>query len=389
MFMEYSDMEGGVCIFLFENAWKYIAYHKYNSVILLIAIVWGGLFPLLAVNDINDVIRDGEVSRYEDASRVVVIEYMMEYRSEAEIEEAISRCQEKELFETAGYAFSQNEIVYVDDESYTCGICSISESYLHLAGCELISGEFLSPDDYAAAEEKVCLLGTRGALVEDGVRVGDVIEIAGENYRVKGIVRAPRSYGSVLVPYADTADLFSVLGTHFQYQIITYGEDQPNPGSLARSLFRLDDGKEGLIEARTGAELEEIYYDSIWKVNRYRILRAAIVVVLASISLLLLFAGIILREKKDMAVRIALGGSRTMLWLESVIRNLMLVLSAFCITLLLYPGISKMVMGTGSRLLFRTVLQVGISITVLVVLIDSIVFFVGFRRRNVVQTLKE
>lgn len=232
-------------------------------------------------------------------------------------------------------------------------------------------------------------VGNQGALVEDGVRVGDVIEIAGENYRVKGIVRAPRSYGSVLVPYADTADLFSVLGTHFQYQIITYGEDQPNPGSLARSLFRLDDGKEGLIEARTGAELEEIYYDSIWKVNRYRILRAAIVVVLASISLLLLFAGIILREKKDMAVRIALGGSRTMLWLESVIRNLMLVLSAFCITLLLYPGISKMVMGTGSRLLFRTVLQVGISITVLVVLIDSIVFFVGFRRRNVVQTLKE
>ena len=78
-----------------------------------------------------------------------------------------------------------------------------------------------------------------------------------------------------------------------------------------------------------------------------------------------------------------------MLWLESVIRNLLLVLSAFCITLLLYPGISKMIMGTGSRLLFRTVLQVGISITVLVVLIDSIVFFVGFRRRNVVQTLKE
>lgn len=47
MFMEYSDMEGGVCIFLFENAWKYIVYHKYNSVILLIAIVWGGFFHCL------------------------------------------------------------------------------------------------------------------------------------------------------------------------------------------------------------------------------------------------------------------------------------------------------------------------------------------------------
>ncbi len=90
-----------------------------------------------------------------------------------------------------------------------------------------------------------------------------------------------------------------------------------------------------------------------------------------------------------MAVRIALGGSRTVLWLESIIRNLLLVLAAFLITLLFYPLISDMVMGTASRLLFRTGVQVGLCGGAFVVLIGSIVFFAGFRKRNVAMLLKE
>ena len=46
---------------------------------------------------------------------------------------------------------------------------------------------------------------------------------------------------------------------------------------------------------------------SLWSVNRYRIQRAAIVIVFAGINILFLFAGMIAREKYDMAVRTALG----------------------------------------------------------------------------------
>lgn len=101
-----------IAIFLVQNAWKYITYNKYNSLILLTALILGFLFPLLAVNDINEVVRDGEVSRFPDASRVAVIEYHMRYRDETEMEAAVVRCREEGMFETAGYAFSQNEIVY-------------------------------------------------------------------------------------------------------------------------------------------------------------------------------------------------------------------------------------------------------------------------------------
>ena len=77
-----------------------------------------------------------------------------------------------------------------------------------------------------------------------------------------------------------------------------------------------------------------------------------------------------------------------MLWLEFVIRSLLLVVAAFLITLLLYPFISGMVMGAGSRLLLRTAIQVGICGAAFVVLIGSVVLAVGFRKRNVALLLK-
>lgn len=383
-------MQKGVfVIFLIQNAWKYIIYHKYNSLILLIALILGFLFPLLAVNDINEVVRAGEVARFPDASRVAVVEYHMKYRDEAEMEDAVSRCREEGMFETAGYAFFQSEIVYAGEASYTCGICSISKDYLALSGYELLSGTYFTEEDFTAVGERVCVLEAEGPLAEHGVRVGDTIDIGGKNYRVKGIVRAPRIYGSLLLPYADSVELFAGSGITHQYQVIVYGEKLPNPGRISGALFPVDGKYEFKIIAQTGEELEENYYGSIWTYNKYRIQRAAIVIVFAGISLLLLFAGMILRERHDMAVRIALGSSRAVLWLESVIRNLLLVLAAFLITLLLYPMVSGLVMGAGSRLLWRTVLQVGICGALFVISIGSIVLAVGFRKQNVAVLLKE
>lgn len=375
-------------IFLVQNAWKHIVYHRYNSIILVTALVLGFLFPLLAVNDINDVIRDKEVSRYEDASRVSVLEYLMTYRDEEEIEAAIENCMEEGLFETAGYSFCGTEIVYAGDQSYTCGISGISRNYLALAGCELVDGAFFSDSDHAGDGEKVCLLKYGTGLAERSVRVGDTVEIMGESYRVKGIVRAPRVYGSVLLPYVSAASMFSDFGTWLQYQVLTYGEAEIKPMGIARRLFQIPDSDGGVLMAQTGEEQEELYESSIWEINKYRILRAAVVIVFAGISMTLLFIGMILRQRYDMAVRIAIGGSRAVLWAESVIRNLLLVLIAFFIALLLYPCISALIPGAGGRLLFKTILQVGIGGAIFVVLIDSAVLFAGFRKQNIALLLK-
>lgn len=375
----------GCIIFFIQNAWKYIAYHKYNSVILIAALTLGFLFPMLSVSDVNDLIRDGEVSRYEEASQVAVIEYLTQYKEEEEIDAAINACIREGMFDSAGYFFTKGLTVRAKEAFYAGGICAVSEGYLPIAGYELVDGVVFSGEDYAAGGERVCLLEYGGALARNGVGVGDVVEIAGNAYRVKGIVRAPRTYGGVLLPYAAVSALPSQQGGRLQYRILTYGETEAHPMQIASGLFPLETGN--LILAQTGMQEEEVYYDSLWSVNRYRIQRAAIVIVFAGINILFLFAGMIAREKYDMAVRTALGAGRKTLWAESLARNLQLVLISFLLAAVLYPSVSAMI--TRARdLQFRTLLQVGVSGTALVVLVDSIVLFLCFRKRDIAGLLK-
>lgn len=375
---------------IIRNAWKQILYDKYNSMILWAALVIGFLFPLLAVNDINDVIRDGEVAKYEDASKISVLEYLVTSKiGEEEMEASIIRCQEEGMFQKAGYSVCLSEIVYSHGRSYSCSISGISKEYLSLAGYELIEGVFFSDEDYAADGENVCLLSYRSALQEQNIRVGDLIEILGESYRVKGIVRAPRAYGSVFLPYGAVS--FSVssgspLG--MQYQIITYGERKGTPMLLAKKVFPFLDSESGVSAAQTGEEQEEWYYGSMWEVNRYRVLRAILVAAFAGVSLALLFAGMILRGRYDMAVRIALGAGRGKVLMESAVRNILLMCIAFLTALILYPCFTAVVSGAGSHLLFRTVVQVGLTGTVFIILINSAVFFAGFRKRDIATLLK-
>ncbi len=380
------DTEGeAFTVFLLKNAWKYIIYHKYNSLILIIALALGFLFPLLAVNDINDLIRDGEVSKYEEASHIAVIEYLMQYKDKEEMEAALGNCLKEGIFEAAGYFLSKGLTVCAKEAFYASGICAISESYLSLAGYELVNGAAFSAEDYEEGGEKVCLLEYGGVLARSGIEVGDTIEIAGSIYRVKGIVRAPRTYGGILIPYAAVSTRSSELGGRIQYRILTYGETEARPTQIAGRLFPHEMGN--LITAQTGVQEEELYYDSIWTVNRYRIQRAVMVIVFAGINILFLLVGMIAREKYDMAVRTALGASRKMLWVESLIRNLLLVLFSLLLALLFYPLVSAMITKARS-LQLRTFLQVSVIGVVLVFLIDSVVLFVCYGKQDVARLLK-
>lgn len=360
-------------------------YHKYNSIILVIALALGFFFPLLSVNDVNDLVRDGEVSRYEEASCVAVIEYLMQYKDKEEMDAAIDNCLKEGMFEAAGYFLSKGLTAYAKDAFYASGICAISEGYLPLAGYELVEGTVFSEEDYAAGGEKVCLLEYGGTIARSGLKTGDMVEIAGCVYRVKGIVRAPRTYGGILLPYAAVSALPSELGGKIQYRILTYGATEARPTQIAGRLFPQDMGN--LIIAQTGVQEEELYYDSIWTVNRYRIQRAVIVIVFAGINMLFLLIGMIAGEKYNMAVRTALGASRKMLWAELLIRNLLLVLFSLLLALFLYPPVSAMITRARS-LQLKTLLQVGMAGVVLVFLIDSVVLFGYYRKWDVARLLK-
>ncbi len=372
-------------LFVFHNAWKHIIYYKCNSIVLLIALMLGFIFPLLAVNDVNDLLRDGYVSKYADSTRVAIIEYSMKYKDKKDIYDAISYGKNEKWFDNAGFCMCHGEFIYVGEESYSGGVSGVSEEYLALSRSEILEGEFFSGDDYKGIGEKVCLLEYQSILVRNGIRVGDTIEILGEIYRVKGIVRAPRIYGGVLIPYVMCSELFCGMNGLIQYQIVTYGEVEPNPVSIAHRLFQ---GEE-VITANTGMRQEEIYYKSIGEVNKYRLLRAAIVICIADINIILLFMGMVVREQYSMAVHLIAGASCKIMRFEIIVRNLLLMIIAFLMAIFVYPYISVFVKGANCYLQDITILQVGGGGAFLVIFTNCIMFEICLKKREVNFLLKK
>lgn len=373
--------------FLFQNAWKHVFYNKYNSIVLLLALLLGILFPMMALNDVNDLLRDASISKQTASSHIAIVEYLMKYKEEKEIHKAVQQGKERGLFEQAGFCVCQAQIIYVGDTSYFGGLSGISEEYLSLSGCELLEGDLFTEDDYKMNAEKVCLLSHQSILVCNGIKVGDTVEILGTQYRVKGIVRVPKVYGGVLIPYATAAEYFSAMNDLLQYQIITYGEEEAKPTQIAYQLFEFED--EGVLVAQNGTEQDIAYNQSIQEVNKYRMGRAAIVIFFAVGNVMFLLIGMLVRERYDMAVRMALGASVRLIWLEMFFRNLLLLMMALVIAICIYPMVVYWVNGSNRYLQGITILQISIGGILLTLLMSGIVYRFGLRKQDVVSLLKK
>ncbi len=371
-------------IFLFQNIWKQIIYNKFLSVVMLVTMVIGIFFPLMALNDMNDLLADSRMSTSVDVSHIAIIDYIMNYKEEAEMYAAINSCMEKKLFDMAGFCAFERQIIYADKEFYSGGVCGISAEYLDLNAYELLSGEMFSGKDYVGDGEKVCLIGHQSRLAKNGVKTSDTIQILGDTYRVQGVIRAPRVYGGIFVPYNMTSELFSGTNGRIQYQIITYSEDESYPKILSFKLFPGEDN----ISAQTGLEQEKVYYESIQAVNQYRIFRAALVIGFAIINWFIILFGKIISERYQMAVRMAVGASNIIVGVEVILGNLSLMLIAFLFDVLLYSRVAGLIKGAVIYLQPVTILQVGVGGLLIGVLTGSVSYCLSLRKQGIAILLK-
>lgn len=364
--------------FLLQNAWKYILYNRFSSMVLFCAITVGFLFPMMALNDVNALLWDARISRYEDASGITILKYLMPYKEESQMEEALKQAEES--FETAGYVGMAQQLVYANGASYSATVAAISRDYLTVLPCELVEGSFFSEADYAKDGERTCLLQYTANLVRDGVKAGDRIEILGNSYTVRGIIRAPRAFGGVMVPYPFSEEVLSTGDDlNISYHIITYGH---------KGVVSIRFPDQLTSEREKGVKEEEAYYASVRKINQHRILRAGIIILFTVINMLILFLGMTVGERYSMAVRMALGISRKSLFLEVLFRNLLLMLPAFCASILLYPLLCLFVKSIDSRLRGDTLLQAGAGGAALITLITLAVLWFGFKKQGVASMLK-
>jgi len=372
-------------LFLFQNVWNQIIYNKLTSIVMLIAMVIGLFFPLMAMNEVNDTLADEHMTAYNDASHVAVIEYFMKYKEEAEMYAVISSAQEKGLFDEASFNVYESQIIYVGNDNYALGVNGISAEYFRMNAYELLKGEMFSEDDYVGKGEKVCLITQQSSLVKKGVRTGDTIQILGDTYIIKGIIRAPWIYGGILVPYAMSPELFSGTNSQIQYQIITHGENLPNPKILSFKLF----SEEPVIIAQTGEEKEKIFAESVIRINHYRILRAATVIGFTIINMFLLLTGMIVRKRDYMAIRMAIGASSAIIGVEVIMGNVYLMFIALFINFLAYPGVAFLLDGSNTYLRIITITEVCAGGLLIVAVTSMLSLHIGLRKQGIALLLKK
>ena len=100
----------------------------------------GLVFPMAALNDVNDLRRDGQVAKYAEPSKVAIIEYSMKFREESEFYAAFSMAQDKGWFEEAGFLACMGQIIYAGEEAYSGGVSGTTvsgyEAKTMLEGCD-------------------------------------------------------------------------------------------------------------------------------------------------------------------------------------------------------------------------------------------------------------
>lgn len=366
-------------IFLLQDVWKKLVHDKFISVVMLFTMMVGFFHPLMAINDVNDLISDKKLSAYPNVSQLSVIDVYMNYAEEKELAVTINRCKEDGVLSEAGYYAIARQIVYSESDSYSMYVNGIMPEYLTMSGYELMAGEMFSQTDYEQ-EELVCLLSHGGILEQKGTQVGDSVHILGQSFKVKGIIRAPKIHGSILIPYTTAKMVLS--GGQIQYQALVYSDSKLSPKILSSKIFP----DSSLISAQTGEEHEQIYSESVRDINGRRMMRAVIVIIFTIFSLIMLLTGKTIQEKYGIAVRLAMGADKGLVRLQAVLENLIIMSAAFLLDILMYGRVAGMLNGANVYLQPATILQMFVGGLILTVM-SSMISFAYCIRKNSMQML--
>jgi hypothetical protein len=337
------------------------------------------------MNEINDLIADCSISRYADTAHTIIIDYFMQVKSPEELEKILQKGESEGLFEASAYCIDKNLKIDTSTESFAKGISGISKDFLKLTPHQLLAGQLFSEEDFDEQGENVCLLTHRSTFVKDGLAVGDTIKISGETYKVKGIIRCNKLYGGVILPYTSSAALFSDTKSTLQYQFVLTGDIMFNAYDLADKLFP----GESVISAQTGSQQEKAYFDSVRVVNQNRMWRALLVIVLAIINICLLVAGMLIRERKILAIHLACGADWRMLRIEILSKNITIFLVSYFIAIVFYALFARFIIEAIRSLMVNTVIQTFFGGVLLIYMMSYFICQISFKKSEVIDLLRK
>lgn len=364
-------------MFYLTNIKGSLQYHRVINLIVVITLSIGMLYPLGMAAIIREIIMNRDLCRYSDVENHMIVDCFDTLAPAEEYREKMSWLQENDLaYGMITYYMSTS---YVKGAFRQLGISSYTDAYLRQEGYRLVEGRLLTEEEQERGAP-YCLASWGGSL-----RVGDVINVMGNELEVAGIVQCPMMFGEVMV---SQNWLYQMLGSsRIQFRISIHAQNgwgDITQGDVRRNL-QIDD-----IHAITcGEEIYEEYYRSIngqiWK----RFSSSLMVLIPALCSMAAILFGKVMEQKYQIGLRMALGASKRQTVLEIFLENYVLFALAFCVDMVLFIPVKRvstlisMYPGAVLTMLFLAFGAVNIG------LISLAVAAVFFGKKQVCAILKE
>jgi hypothetical protein len=365
-------------VFLLRDVVQQIWHDKLISTVIFFSMLVGFFVPIIGVNEINDLLSDMRLSTYSNVSQLTVYSVRSLYLLQEELDARITEFKEDGKLEQVGYLGTLGQIVTIGDESYSTRIGGANEQYMAISGHELLDGEMFSQEDYTSGA-KVCLMVQGETLLQDAAQVGDMIQIAGESFQVKGIIRAPKVLSYLILPYKSAED---VLPGKLQYHVLSYVPSGKAQVAYGSEIFP---GSDPLF-SDNGAVEQEMYQASVNTIIFKQMIQSGIVILLALICIYMILSGKTMQERSLIGVRLAIGASKRTVLAESICKNFLFMLTAVGIDFLIYRKLAGVLQGISEYARTETLLQV-LGGGILVILAISLFSFYRSIGRDTIALL--
>ncbi|MGB8452219.1 MAG: ABC transporter permease [Anaerocolumna sp.] len=311
--------------FHFKNAVSGLAANKLLNLIIIVSIVVGMMYPIVACTISEGILQDSKLSEYKDPEHMAILEFFAPFMEQSELDTKIMSLTKG--IDIYGYQTIYTVTAKCNKHNFLSAVAGYSSSFLSLEGYKLIEGRLITETEISEGKP-VCMVRTNG---ENDIKAGDSLSFMGTSYEVVGIIRIPKAYGGIFIPYKA---MEAFIGKNsLQYKITLQTKEEPNINEIKSNLYFAD----SVLSIGTAVENVKPYYESVWALIRERIGIGLIVLLFAVISIIMIIIGKAIDDQYIIGVKMSIGASGIQVFTETFLQNAVLMIIALLIDFILFP----------------------------------------------------
>lgn len=369
--------------FSIKNACLRICYQKTISFIIILSIAIGMIFPLAAFAMTNDLLQNIKASEYMDEEHTVIAEFFSPFEIKEKIDGKLKYVTRD--IQQFGYLARYESVVTWKGKDMACSATGATLSYFDLENYTMVEGKLFDKEQEESGAN-VCILKKDGTLWKKGAKTGDSIEINGIKFKIIGEIRDPKLYGGIILPYNSLNRFLENNKKQIQYKALFLTEKLADTDKISENIKKAD---MKLLSVITALEGQSIFLKSAKEVITKNIILGLFVLLFGAISFIFIIVGKVSEEQYSIGVKMSLGASKGMIYMELFFQNMILIIAAILIDIACFPIVKKLMPQLGFVINWTVILGMIIIGLFLAFVVTGVIFKKLIKNKEVYNLLKE